>query len=91
MTEALTARQISELAYLGRSPKPLWWGVIERDPELRQCPELREYVEAGLIEQVGKRGFVLTPRGRKTVRYARPAEFCAHCGAPTARGKYSPT
>ncbi|WP_024337961.1 hypothetical protein [Bradyrhizobium japonicum] len=60
----LTMQEKVELRYLGRSRKPLWGGHLERGEPLSD-QTMQRWLSLGLIQQVGKEGYVLTPKGEQ--------------------------
>lgn len=64
----LTERDKLQLRYLGRSLQPLWGGHLQRGEPISD-PDMQRWLELGLIEAVGTRGYLLTVKGRAlTVR-----------------------
>lgn len=48
---------------LGRSEQPLWGGHLKRGEPVND-PDMRRWIENGLIEAVGTEGYRLTDAGR---------------------------
>ena len=55
----LTAQEDMELRYLARSTQPLWGGHLQRGEPVTD-PDMKRWIDLGLIEPVGTKGYRVT-------------------------------
>lgn len=63
----LTKRERLELEYLAKAHQPLWGGHLKRGEAITD-PNMKRWVDQGLIEAVGTDGYVLTKAGELALR-----------------------
>lgn len=54
------------LRYLARSRQPLWGGHLKRGEPVSD-PDMRRWIDEGIIEVVGTDGYVITDKGRALI------------------------
>lgn len=59
----LTVRECAELRWLSWQHTPVWGAHLQRGEPLKNNQMLR-WLELGLIEAIGMRGYRITPAGR---------------------------
>ena len=63
---ALSKMDQLQLGWLARRAKPMWGGHLKRGEPISD-PDMRRWVETGLIKAIGTEGYVLTEAGRREV------------------------
>jgi hypothetical protein len=66
---ALTKTEAMELRYLERADRPLWGGHLERGEPVTS-PVMQRWIDAGLIEAHGTKGYMLTEAGKNELANA---------------------
>lgn len=61
-----------DLRYLAKQSRPIWGGPMSRGEDiLASDPDLRYLVRQGYACAVPDVGFVITPKGRETLKYIK--------------------
>lgn len=56
-----------QLAYLAKSPRPLWGGHLQRGERITD-PNMQRWIDSGFIEAVGTEGYRITDWGRRHIQ-----------------------
>lgn len=62
----LTNRDKLHLGYLAKAGRPLWGGHLERGEPISD-PDMKRWLELGLIQPVDNSGYVLTADGEREI------------------------
>lgn len=70
----LSSMDKTQLCWLAQQPSPMWGGHLERNEPLSD-PQMRAWVENGLIEAVSREvfgrtihGYIITDAGRRAIQ-----------------------
>lgn len=67
MSMKMTAREIVELKWLAGRYSAVWGGHLQRGQPLND-PQMKRWLELGLIEQVGIEGYRISAAGRAAIQ-----------------------
>lgn len=67
-TYSISTREKWELSYLANHVRPLWGGHLSRGEPPNW--EIQNWLDRGLIKQVGNHGYIITDFGRRVCRAA---------------------
>lgn len=67
-TGSISTRDKWALMYLAKADRPVWGGHLSRGEPANY--EIQNWLERGLIQQVGDQGYVLTEFGRSAISWA---------------------
>ena len=62
----LSEQERLSLRYLAKADRPLWGGHLQRREPISD-PDMRSWIERGLIKQVEDQGYIITDAGRLAI------------------------
>jgi hypothetical protein len=62
----LSDQEKREQRYVQSAPRPVWGGHLERGEPVTD-PTMKRWIDLGLIEAVGTKGYILTSKGAEAV------------------------